>query len=127
MELTLQGNLIDDDCIIPMAEYIQSSNSLEILHLSNNFVGDKGIELLSKELAGNTSLKELNLHGNTKITNNSLPCLIELINKTGITYIDITMTGISDDKQYDLVQFLQIPLDQREIPVPSNSKSAAKS
>ncbi len=70
-------------------------------------------------MIGNTKLKGLELNGNKGITNASIPYLIEIAKKSCITEIDLYWTTITEVKQQELAEFL-------EIPIKSNSKSAAK-
>ncbi len=124
--LNLSWNQIDDECMKQFGEYVQDNDHLEKLRLSNNRITDKGIEIISEYLIGNTKLKELNLRGNKGITDESVPYLIEIAKKSCITQIDIRSRSISEEKRQEIEELLEIPIKQREIPIKSNTKSAAK-
>ncbi len=123
--LDLSINEIDDECMKQLGEYIQDNEHLERLEIGSK-VTDKGIEMLSEYLIGNTTLKELNL-SNKGITDVSVPYLIDIAKKSCITEIDIENTSISEEKEDELTEkTFKIPIEQREIPIKSNTKSAAK-
>ena len=77
-------------------------------------------------MIGNTTLKELYLNENKGITDASVPHLIEMVNKSCIIDINIWNASISDEKQQEIKEALSIPIEEREIPIKSNTKSAAK-
>ncbi len=126
-KLYLLNNEIDDECMKQLGEYVQDNEHLERLILGhNNKVTDKGIEMISEYLIGNTKLKKLYLNYNEGITDKSVPYLIEIAKKSCITEIDIRYTPISFEKQEEIEELLKIPNEEREIPIKSNTKSAAK-
>ncbi len=125
-DLNLSYNEIDDECMKQLGEYVQDNEYLERLMLSYNKVTDKGIEMLLEYLIGNTKLNELNLSVNWGITDASVPYLIEIAKKSCITRMYLGGTSISEEKQQEIVELPKIPIEQREIPIKSNTKSAAK-
>ncbi len=124
--LNLYDNEINDKCMKQLGEYVQDNEHLEILNIRNSKVTDKGIEILSEYLIGNTKLNELYLRENKGITEKSVPYLIEIVKKSCITKIDIQYTSMSFGKQQEIKELLEIPIEEREIPIKSNAKSAAK-
>lgn len=110
-----------------IGEFARDNQYLEKLFLSNNQFADAGMEILSEHLVGNTTLKVLDLTMNYSITNASVPYIIEIAKKSCVIDMCIRNTKIEDDKIKEVETFVNIPIDQREIPVKSNSKSAAKS
>ena len=124
--LYLSHNQIDDECMKQLGEYLQDKEHIEILELGDTKITDKGVEILSEYLIGNITLKELLLHGNKGITDASVPYLVEMINKSCIVRINLYETSISEEKKQKIEEALSIPIDQREIPIKSNTKSAAK-
>ncbi len=124
--LNLTGNEIDDECMKQLGEYVQDNEHLERLILDINKVTDKGTEMLSECLIGNTILKVLDLSWNKEITDLSIPYLIEIAKKSCITEIDIRYTSTSQEKKQEIEDLLKIPIEEREIPIKSNTKSAAK-
>ncbi len=117
---------IDDECMKQLGEYIQDNKCIEKLRVRNNKITNKGIEIISEYLIGNTKLDELYFDDNNGITDASVPYLIEIAKKSCITEIDIRSTSISEEKQQEIEELLKIPIDEREIPIKSNTKSAAK-
>ncbi len=125
-ELSLSHNEIDDECMKQLGEYVQDNEHLERLMLGYNKITDKGIEVISEYLIGNTVMKILVLRYNRGITNASIPYLIEIANQSCITDMDLWHTSISAEKKKEITELLKIPIDEREIPIKSNTKSAAK-
>ncbi len=125
-DLNLYKNQIDDECMKQLGEYLQDNEHLEILRIDSIKITDKGIEILSEYLIGNTKLKELGLNVNEGITDVSVPYLIEIAKKSCITQIYLENTSISEEKQQEIKELLKIPIEEREIPIKSNTKSAAK-
>ncbi len=125
-KLQLSDNEIDDECIKQCGEYVQDNEHIEKLWLDDNMITDKGIEIISEYLIGNTKLKVLDVDGNKGITDASGPYLIEIAKKSCITAIDTGDTSISEEKQQEIKDLLKISIEQRETPIKSNTKSAAK-
>ncbi len=125
-KLNLSNNEIGDECMKQLGEYVQDNEHLERLILGYTQITDKGIEAFSEYLVGNTKLKVLDLSDNKEITDASVPDLIEIAKKSCITKIDIRYTSISEEKQQEIEVLLEMPIDEREIPIKSNTKSAAK-
>ncbi len=109
-----------------LGEYVQDNEHLEILWLGNNKVTGKGIEIISEYLIGNTKLKELYLSYNIGITDESVPYLIEIAKKSRVNKMNLERISISEEKQQEIEELLEIPIEEREIPIKSNTKSAAK-
>lgn len=108
-----------------LGEYIQENEYLEELYIANCQITDKGIEILSEYVRGNIKLKELALGYNDDVTDASVPLLIDIIKTSHIHAIHFAYTSIYDQK-HAIEEALRIPLDRREIPIKSNTKSAAK-
>ena len=125
-KLSLYGNEIDDECMKQFGEYVQDNEHLERLEIGKIKISDKGIEIISEYLIGNTKLKELDLKYNKGITDVSVPYLIEIAKKSCITQMVVEYTSISEEKQQEIDEAHKIPIDEREIPIKSNTKSAAK-
>ncbi len=125
-DLNLSYNEIDDECMKQLGEYVQDNQHLKILRLVKNKVTDKGIEIISEYLIGNTKLKELGLYGNMGITDESVPYFREIAKKSCIIRMNISGSSKSRGKQQEIEELLKIPIDEREIPIKSNTKSAAK-
>ncbi len=124
--LHLSYNEIDDECMKQLGEYMQDNKYLEQIWLFENKVSDKGIEILSEYLIGNIKLKQLYLMHNIGITDKSVPYLMEIAMRSCIARLDLWRTSISIAKQQEIKELLKIPIEEREIPIKSNTKSAAK-
>lgn len=124
--LFLNSNLLDDECMNMLGEFIEYSETIEEIAISSNKITDKGIEILSEYLIGNISLKTLYISGNEEITDKSLPYLIDIVKKTSIISIDIYSTSVSEESKTEIDKLVEIPIDEREIPIRSSSKSATK-
>ncbi len=109
-----------------LGEYIQDNQYLERLYFGNNIISDKGIEILSGYLIGNTVLTHLELNMNEDITDLSGPFLIEIVKQSYIRQLNLWDTSVCNDYLHEIHRLLQVPLEQREIPIKSNTKSAAK-
>lgn len=90
------------------------------------FNNNEGVEILSEYLIGNTVLKELRVNGNRLITDKSVPHMMDIAKKSCINCIDLLGTSISKENQRHILVALKIPIEQREIPIKSNTKSATK-
>ena len=126
-KLNLSNNHIDDECMKQLGEYLQGNEHLEQLDIRQNpEITDSGIEILSEHLIGNATLNELDLIGNINITDVSVPHLIEIAKKSCIADIGLWNTSISEENGHEIEEALSVPFDEREIPIKSNTKSAAK-
>lgn len=115
-----------------LGELLQSDQSIENIYIGDDFdvegsITDKGIEILSEYLIGNTTLKSLCICGNSNITDASVPFFLEVANKTCINHINLWCTGVSETDQSEVETLCSKPIEEREIPIFSTTKSAAKS
>lgn len=124
--LSLSQNQIDDGCMKQLGEFVKENQYLESLFVDDNEITDKGVKTLADCIVGNTILKQLSFQSNKDITNASVPNLIELVKGSFITEIGISKTSITEDAMRAIEEALKIPMDQREIPIKSMRKSAAK-
>lgn len=120
------GNQIDDICMKSLGEYIQDNQHLVRLDFGNNRLADKGIETLSYYLIGNTKLTQLELYMNQCITDLSGPILIQIVRGTCIKQLNLWDTSVNREYREQIDKLLLAPVEQRELPIKSNSKSAAK-
>lgn len=74
----------------------------------------------------NREVQEFDLNWNSGITDESAPYLIDMIKKSGLVEMDISQTSISAQKEQEINKALNIPVDRREVPIKSKTKSAAK-
>ncbi len=125
--MSLVENQLDDGCMQSLGEYIQDNQYLENLNLIQNRITDKGIEILSECLIGNTVLKRLDLQGNYDITNASTPCLVRIIKSSYVNHVYLGRYSKNiREIQEEIDTLLKIPVTKRAIPIKSNLKSATK-
>lgn len=97
VELYLRDHrTFEDDCMKSIGEYIQSNKYIQGITLNNTSISDTSIELLAPYLDGNTTFKSIHFSGCEKLTNKSLPFLTKMIESSAITYIDISLTSITE-------------------------------
>lgn len=89
VQAVLSENQLDDECMISLGEFLKCSNHLKELKIDVNRITDKGIELLSSFLTGNSSLKFLGLTHNPGITDKSIPFLNKMIESSRLEIIEI--------------------------------------
>lgn len=124
--LDLQCNQLDYSCIEALGSYFRQNQYLETLILTQNMINNKGIEILSENLIGNTTIKEIKLAKNADITSETAQLLQDAVKESYITSIDVSSLRLPDNFSSEIARYLLIPIDDREIHVKSNSKSAAK-
>lgn len=98
--MILSNNDMDDNCMNPLGDFIQSCDSIESIFICGDREGkmkitDKGIEILAPYIYGNKSLSDLRLSSIKTISNDSIPYLSEIIEKSNIQRIDFYGTSIS--------------------------------
>lgn len=130
--INLNGNHLDDECADSLGEYIKCSEYLQSITLGNNHeyqnnqISDKGIEKLADYIIGTTTLRTLGIHGHYRISESSLPNLTEIAKMSGVMFINLYQSQVSYANQDKLNALLKIPIEEREIPLKSVTKSAAK-
>ncbi len=124
--ITLQGNQVNDDCMIQLGKFLEYNKCDLRINMVSNDITDKGIEEFSGYLIGNLTLKGLDLRNNQGITKASTRYFIEIAKNSALECINLSDTSISVSKKSELKKILKIPIGKREIPVKSNTKSAAK-
>lgn len=117
---------VDEEFIKQVGEYLQDNPFLELLYIENAKLTDKSVEILSGYCKGNSMLKELYLHNNETVTDASVPFLVEMAKRSSIHAVFLVDTSISEENKEEIIRLLDIPLDQRELPIKSNTKSASK-
>ena len=118
-----------------LGEFIQGSETIRYVDIGNSDepdtdatsqISDAGIEILSTHIIGNSSLEHLLISGLQNVSENSIPHLTNMANKTCIIKIDLWPTALDDDMQRAIYQVFQTPIEKREVPIKSKSKSASK-
>lgn len=127
----LNENRIGDECFKSLGELLQNNETIQHIEINGNHclnkITDKGIEVLCSYLIGNLILKSLDFSKNQLITENSVPFLKEIASISYLNNIVLEDTSISSTSQQDIKSLLLVPIEKRDIPLNSCSKSAAKS
>lgn len=125
-KIRMDSNPLDDECMKSIADYLQYDQSLVILGLASSNFSDKGIQTLCEGLAGNVTLKNLDLSYARQITPASLPYFAELAKVTVIETIALPRGSISYRDITNTAKLFSKPIEERELPIRSSTKSAAK-
>lgn len=125
--LRLKDCGLADDILQSFAELLNENETIKFVSLQSNIITDAGIEILSQELSGNTSILSLDLAYIKQLTDFSTSHLIELAKTTNLEHLEVLHTNISILYKHQISNWLEIPIDQREIPIKFKAKSAAKS
>lgn len=126
-ELNLSFNNIDDTCMDDLADLLPDLRNLNILGISNNKITDDGIKTISQALVGNISITELDISSLQDVTDQSVSTLKDIINFSSLKELYLDATSISDGNQDQIRKAIATPIDSRNTPIMSNSKSASKS
>ena len=91
-----------------MAAAIRVNQSLEVLDLSNSYMGDGGVAL-AQALRGNQSLKVIHLNGLKESTMPSKKSLVGVLSSetTNVVYYALNDLGINEELGRDLVAALK--------------------
>lgn len=126
------GNPINDACVPALISVIEKSYSLTWVCIGGPSsyeelgISDAGVENLSQSIIGNTRLKYLDIMSWKRITSKSTPIFVEMASKSCLERLCLFGTAVTQEDQNMIDALLQIPNEEREIPVFSTSKSAAK-
>lgn len=146
--IDVSGNDYDDDCFSSVANFIENSPSTQLALTFDGYdnvswgweeedieyfresgkgihVTDKAVEILHRVLIGNTTVQQIILSRRFGITEASVPLLKEIAQQSA-AYIDLTWTSIPEHNFNELEELFALPIEQREIPISSISKSASK-
>jgi hypothetical protein len=106
--------MFTDTCIKYLGQMLNRNKSIQIISLSNDPAyytrgfSDSGIETLSKVLLPNinTTFRSIDFKGQTKLTDESLPYLIRILQNSRIEDINIDETKITS--RGDIVEYICI-------------------
>lgn len=93
--LWIQHNKLDDDCMKSLGEYMKVNKSIGYVRIGYNDVSDKGIDILSPYLIGNTNIKYFGLGGNKRMTDKSFETLSKIIKSSNIEGMNIKKSHLS--------------------------------
>lgn len=88
-----------------LGEYIQLNSSIESINLEaklhslpHNSQSNKGLEILSEYLYGNTTFRRLKIGYHKDLTDLVVPCIIKMIESSRVEHIGILKTSITNTK-----------------------------
>lgn len=130
-------NPLGDDCMFDMGEMVNNSSSINQLWLGMDrsekvsLITDNGIEDLVSSLMGNSTLNILTIPASIHITDKCVPSLVDLVNSTKISNAGclghlLIGENIDQSLKEQLKICLKSPVNERNIPLKSKTKSAAK-
>ncbi len=93
-QIDISYNILDDNCIKSLGEYIHDNVFIERIMIGNSKVTDEGIKILSHYFDGNVKLKWFDISGNEQITDKSITSLEKIIESSCIERLNIKDTGI---------------------------------
>ena len=106
-KLTIEYTELTHHCILSLASLLARNDSLKVLSINNDSIGDNGVITLAESLRNNVSLQCLYLHGNLGITSASTGSLVELLRYNGsLSALSVFQTSIDTDGALALVDFL---------------------
>lgn len=107
-------------------EFIENSDNLKTICLGKNYITDTSVEILAGCLRGNVLLNELSIKRNIGITDNAVDTIVEIIKKSSIAKMELFDTSISNENMERIQKLVRLPMEERDLPIKSNAKSAAK-
>jgi len=128
VKISMHHTDFDDDSIEIFGRLIKQNKNICSIDLTGNKITDKGVEMLSEYIIGNTSINKIYLVMNKGITNYSLEIIKNMVKTSYISCFDVYMTNINNKEIDEIDEILKIPVEEREIPLFTirNVKSASK-
>lgn len=111
----MKSNDICDDCMQSFGEFLSNNQSIYEVDISGkeyavNKLTDKGIEILSNSLENISSLRVLDVSCNSLITNNGVPYILDILEKTHIQRLFYQGTTITPENKLITITFYSIGL-----------------
>ena len=106
--LDLSENGIGDQGVQALALSLATNTNLRELRLSDNIFGDVGLEALADSLARNRALRVLTIAGNTTITASGLRSVSRFLRSSGLEDLCLDGINISDEGLNTLADALSI-------------------
>lgn len=119
-------NRLDEGCADSLCDFLSNNNELEVINLGNNRISDNLVERICSALIGNTKIRSLLLSGNKGITSKSFKPLKNMIEKSTVTDFYLFYTSMDHELTDKLDLISRTSYRDRDIPIFSSSKSAAK-
>lgn len=93
--INLSANELNDECMTVLGNFISDNDIITQLWISENTFTDNGIETLSQNIKGKSTLQILYMTQIEGVTDVSIPHLIKIVESTSITEIVLNQTSIS--------------------------------
>lgn len=125
--ISLNRNKLGDEFLEDLGRLINTSQTVQSLGLTDTDITDNGVDVLVRYLAGSETFNHLSLDDNKSITNKSYYNLVEIAKASVVQTISVYGTSLSSEEKKELHELSKLPVNQRDITIKSNTKSAAKS
>lgn len=122
-EIMFWTNNLDDQCMKSLGEYIQNSKNLKYISLYQNEFTDKGIEILTPFLVGNTTLGSIDFRSNEGVTDASGPYILEIARTSHMNSFGLVCTNVSGKMICEILKVFQVPAQKRRVQIASSSES----
>lgn len=109
-----------------MGEYIETNKNIKSVNLSQTYISDQGVELISNYLIGNIDLDHFTMVRCDMVSDHSVPVLLDIAKMSHLKYLEVTGPWMSHKGKQMIKDLIEIDVEKRYVPIKSNSKSAAK-
>ncbi len=99
IKIDLSSNHLDDECTRPLAQYMKTSKSMEMLGIGYNNITDNGILNICDPSIDHSALKELDIQGSEGVTERSLPYITKMAQGPSATKLNLRFTSIPNEKR----------------------------
>lgn len=113
--ISITENNVDDNCMAALGEYIKHNENIAGVYVMYAQISDRGVEILSDHILGNKTIYQFDFQGNVGITDQSAQYFIDIAKNTYVNNIYVSDTSISDEKHEEILRYLVIPNEEREI------------
>lgn len=129
--LSLPNAGLDDYGVLSLCDLINANKSIQKInngsYSSTSGISKKALWALAEALVGNVILTELSLNVKVENGESCFDAFKNIATKTYIKEMHISRESVSDSEMTELKHLIKVPVEKREIPVTSTTKSAAKS
>lgn len=125
-DISLSGTGLQVCHMEMIGDCLQMNKSIKDIDLSWNPLTDAHIEAFALSMIGNTSLESMSLAWNGSISAACTSYLKEFCEKSNIKSIELVGTLIGPENIRDIHRLLAVNIEERNIPISSKTKSAAK-
>lgn len=117
---------LDDIGVKGLSDLMRYNESIEVLIIEDNKLTDEGLQELLDSIVGNRILKEISVKDNKSITSKSVEWIKDTIKSSAIKIFNVDSTQINRAANSEIKAQLEIPIEDRYLPIQSTTKSAAK-